>query len=831
MAEDRRGGGRWVLLSLALLGWLSGGAGTGLTAAAQDWPIRITAARLGFPTEDETPLARFGQWTPLDVTFQLQTAVPETAELVLSAPDTDGITTIQRVPLPLEKAEAGRSHSTLALGAWTYVRPIGGTDILIEVRGAASGQLLSEPFRLRLGRLRDTLAYSVLFLGLKPPHFELPKPVGGDAANAGGLRGGRVLTATLTAVEQLPGHWFGYDTVDLAVLFLGEETREFVEQLWSAGAAPLVRQRREALLEWVRRGGRLVVAGGSLADSVARLPDLQEVLPVAIRGQRQADVLLLHWNAPLSSQFGVFHGALGSKQGRFPVADCVRKPHPAVRVLIPPPERQHDPSLMLAAAQWPFGLGRLTCIAFDLHGPPFTEFPLRSEFWDWVLREGGAARASVGSEGKPKPLDADVSEEEDELAAALRAHADTFEGIPVISFGWVAVLLVLYLLVIGPLEYLLLKRLIGRQEWTWVTFPIIVLTVTVLAFLSASRWKGQELRVNKLDVVDVDVAAGRVYGTTWLGLFSPRIEHYTLSVTAQPEWAGTTSDTVIGWWGAPRGPRAGLLRRQYQWSPWRDQPLGVLQEVPIQVWSTKAFVASWSGRWPAQEPRVRCSLEHPPADGRAVIGSFTLDLPVPVLADCVLFYAGQAYPVPGGVVLRGQKVQVVLDGGTRADQWLQRESRLEELLWRAPVYRERLGPVRGTAGGAAPPPVSASARPEERPASTAVPLLGLLFHEGSLSFAEGVFPRNASLRRLDQSWRLHPEHTSEIILVGRAVLPVGDAESQVCGPFSPSLLWWRQPPDGMATRTPLTGRGRQETWVRLYLPIASSSTVAGQPQP
>jgi hypothetical protein len=255
----------------------------------------------------------------------------------------------------------------------------------------------------------------------------------------------------------------------------------------------------------------------------------------------------------------------------------------------------------------------------------------------------------------------------------------------------------------------------------------------------------------------------------------------------------------------------------------------VLQEVPIQVWSTKAFVANWSGRWPAQEPRVRCSLEHPPADGRAVIGSFTLDLPVPVLADCVLFYAGQAYPVPGGVVLRGQKVQVVLDGGTRADQWLQRESRLEELLWRAPVYRERLGPVRGAAGGAAPAPVSTSAMAEERSASTTVPLLGLLFHEGSLSFAEGVFPRNASLRRLDQSWRLHPEHTSEMILVGRAVLPVGDAESQLCGPASPSLLWWRQPPDGLATRTPLTGRGRQETWVRLYLPIASSSTVVGQP--
>lgn len=822
---------RSILIGLVVLGWLGGGIGKGPPrACAHEWPIRITGARLGFPGRDDAPLLRFGQWTPLDVTLELQAAVPRSAELIVSAPDPDGITTIQKVPLPVETFNAGSTLSTIAVGAWAYIRPIGNTDILIQVRDVDTGRMLGEPFRLRLGRLRDTLAYNVLFLGLNPTHFDLPKLVGEESSTAGGYRGGRVVTAALTTVEQLPGHWFGYEPIDLAILLLGDESREFVEQLWSSQAPPLVRQRREALLEWVRRGGRLVVAGGSLAESVGRLPHLQDVLPVVIRGQRLVDMLVLHWNAPLSSQFGAFRGALGSKQGRFPVADCIRKPHPAARVLIPPPERQQDPSLILAAAQWPFGMGRISWVAFDLHRPPFTDFPLRNEFWDWILREAGAARASVGSEGKPKPLDADISEEEDELVAALRAHIDTFEGIPVISFGWVAVLGILYLVVIGPLEYWFLKRLVGRQEWTWVSVPIIVLTVTGLALASASHWKGHEVRINKLDVVDVDVAAGRVYGTTWMDLFSPRIERYTLSVTGQPDWVGTTTDTVIGWWGAPRSPRAGLLRRQYEWSAWQDQPWAVLQEVPIPVWSTKTFVASWSGRWPVHEPRVRSQLDHPPADSRSVIGTFTVELPVPVLTDCVMFYGGQAYPVPGGVILRGQKVRVVLDGGTRADQWLQRESRLEDLLLRAPVYRERLGPVRGRVAAAS--TGRSPAETEERAISQGLPLLGLLFHEGALSFADGVFPRNASLRRLDQSWRLHPEHTHELLLVGRAVPPGDDAEAQLAGPFSPSLLWWRQPPSSATPRIPLTGRGRQETWVRLYLPITSSSTWdTGKPSP
>lgn len=801
----------------------------GLPAAqATELPVHIQAARLGFTGDDDAPVAKFGQWTPLQVKLDVRAVVPEAAELVIEAPDADGITTVQTVPLPLEQTEPGRTVTTAELGVWAYLRPIGETDVLLQVRTVEGGRPLSDPYRLRVGRLRDLLAYSVLFMGTTPPRFELPKPVGGDQAGSGGLRGGRILTATVRTVEELPGHWFGYESIDLIVVLAGADTEGFVRQLWSAEAAAAVRQRREALHEWVRRGGRLVVAGGSAADALASLPDLQELLPASIRGSRQVDLAVLHWNARASSQFGAFHGALGSKTGRFPVANLVRKSHPAARILIPPPERQRDPSLIPLAAQWPVGLGRVTLIAFDLHRPPFVEFPLRAEFWDWVLREAGANRASAGSEGKAKPADADLSEEEDELAVALRTHADAFEGIPVITFGWVAVLITLYLLLVGPAEYFLLKRLIGRQEWTWVTFPIIVLTVTVLAFTTAASLKGDRLCVNKLDVVDIDAATGRVYGTTWLALFSPRIDRYSLTVQSHPQWAEAT-DTVIGWWGAPRGPRAGLLPRQYRWLSWSASPLATVENVPIQVWSTKAFVALWSGRWPMGQPLLTTQLEHPPADPQAVIGSFTLQLPIPVLTDCVLFYAGQAYPVPGGIIQRGQPVRVVLDRGSRADQWLQRESRLEDLLLRAPLYRERLGPGRAAvavAAAAATSPVASQAAAALEP----LPLLGILFHEGSLSFTEGVFPRNASLRRLDQSWRLGPEHTSEIILVGRAVLPVGPAEEQLAGPFSPSMLWWHEPPASGLARTPLTGNGRQETWLRIYLPIASPS-VAGQPEP
>ena len=77
---------------------------------------------------------------------------------------------------------------------------------------------------------------------------------------------------------------------------------------------------------------------------------------------------------------------------------------------------------------------------------------------------------------------------------------------PVVSFGWVALLIVLYILLIGPVEYFFLKRVLGRLELTWITFPIIVLTVSLAAYFTAYALKGRDLKVNKIDVVDVDPA-------------------------------------------------------------------------------------------------------------------------------------------------------------------------------------------------------------------------------------------------------------------------------------------------------------------------------------
>ena len=120
-----------------------------------------------------------------------------------------------------------------------------------------------------------------------------------------------------------------------------------------------------------------------------------------------------------------------------------------------------------------------------------------------------------------------------DLSGQLRSALDQFTGVQLIPFSFVALLIIFYILLIGPGDYFFLRKIVRRMEWTWLTFPIIVLVVSGAAYMLAYYLKGDQLRVNQADLVDVDAASGFVRGTTWLNIFSPRMESFNLSLQPQ----------------------------------------------------------------------------------------------------------------------------------------------------------------------------------------------------------------------------------------------------------------------------------------------------------
>ena len=221
-----------------------------------------------------------------------------------------------------------------------------------------------------------------------------------------------------------------------------------------------------------------------------------------------------------------------------------------------------------------------------------------------------------------------------DLATLIRRSLDQFKGVTLIPFGWVAGFIVLYILLIGPGDYFFLKKVLKRMELTWITFPTIVVTVSLLAYYAAYIVKGTDLRVNKIDVVDIDLESNAARGTSWINLFSPQNRDYSVAVVpvspdrdlrpkvTAPPLPGT--DVLLTWFGAPEGGLRGMNTRGqgmgfggggYSYAPINKAE--ELEDVRVGIWSTKGFVARWFGPAPAS----RRDRRRRPPDRRAPTGS------------------------------------------------------------------------------------------------------------------------------------------------------------------------------------------------------------------
>jgi hypothetical protein len=194
------------------------------------------------------------------------------------------------------------------------------------------------------------------------------------------------------------------------------------------------------------------------------------------------------------------------------------------------------------------------------------------------------------------------------------------------------------------------------MEWTWLTFPLVVALVCVAAYLLAYWLKGDQIRVNQIDLVDVDVASGQMRGATWANVFSPRMESFDF--TAEPRGpdgeAMPDARVLMGWLGLPGNGLGGMNPHGNGPSLWGDEfqyatDLNAMTNVPIQVWSTKSLTARWNAP----------STAYPAAElteaKRSLSGKITNTLPFP-LRDCVLAHGESAYEL--GTIAPGETVSL-----------------------------------------------------------------------------------------------------------------------------------------------------------------------------
>lgn len=580
--------------------------------------LAITELKLGFDGE-----YKFGCWTPVEVVIQGGDDA-FTGSVQIVTPDAEGVPTSVFTPADRPVGVFPGKASSARL----FIRP-GQDGAAYEVR------LLDEQGRTRTKKL---------FVPNAEPGDEFV-PFGSPAttrfvAAFGMQRGLGELTRSdsnqdaATATEavkiptaaDLPTEWYGYEAFDLVVLGSGDAE---LHRPLTANPA-----RIEALRKWVELGGRLVIFCGANAPELIG-PDgpLESFVPGRYEG-----MTTLREAQPIEG-FAVANESI-------PGGANLRLQTPRIadvegRILAFSGQNSSDLPLVIRSRQ---GLGEVTFVVFDPDAAPLSDWGGRANLLrqalQWPTSNSQATNYSY----------------QDDLVDRLRRGLDaSFEGVTTAPFGLVALLVIGYILLIGPGDYFLVKNLLRRMELTWITFPLMVVGVSAAAYWAAHWMKGDSLRVNQVEFVDVDTTNGNVRGTIYTHFFSPRVERYNLSLT--PTFAGnpisepgrpapgTGDPSLVAWLGATgygldgmrsSGAQATLFESGYAFNP----PLTEMNGLPVQEWSTRTLIGRWTGE--LNEP---IAAELRGLDDDLIAGHLTNRTGV-ALTDCVLMHGRYAYALP-----------------------------------------------------------------------------------------------------------------------------------------------------------------------------------------
>lgn len=164
--------------------------------------------------------------------------------------------------------------------------------------------------------------------------------------------------------------WIGYDAVDLVII------REV-----SLTDKRVLKSQQAALLDWVQRGGTLILSGGSNFQYL-KGSFIEHLLPTKLVREETIN------NIPtaLQNQFGLNSEDKSSTTHVISTFKNIHfEPKQGCHTLLGTDAQIH-------IAKRDFGSGQIICLAFDYNAPPFSELKAGEVFWKWLLKTHGKSQ-------------------------------------------------------------------------------------------------------------------------------------------------------------------------------------------------------------------------------------------------------------------------------------------------------------------------------------------------------------------------------------------------------------------------------------------------------
>ena len=510
-------------------------------------------------------------------------------------------------PLYLRGIDPGQADLTVQLVAG---RERGDGRVLASISNqnqstapAFSGVPLTAGDTLLVGFGGDPGAFLFLNGRHLGPSAALPTQPLSPNLNGGGLAGGAAAPATVQVAEaataaDLPDRAAGYSGVQAFLL----RSDAPIEALTEAQSS--------ALRGWVAGGGHLIVCGG-VDPTRFGAAFFDGLLPASVGGSSRAGTLAL-----------------------------TPKPLPGVRVV------QSAPGGGAQIVSGPYGAGLVTLTAFDPATPAFQSFAGQAlpPIWQRLLGSVPALNSSV--------LAMTAAREENVGAvyygnSPLLLSEAVMRGPSLDAPGaWtIAVFLLVYLVVLVPVNYFVLKRL-DRKELAWLTIPALVFVFAAGTFAVGYAAKGGRVFVNRAALIETRAGQTQAGVYSEIGLFSPHRTTYDLTLPGQNLLAAVPNPGV-SYGGGSDSPLSGPAQ-------FVETPGGVsLPGTPVNMWAMRAFdVPSTTDLGGAIDGALADSVG-------TVRGSVTNHTPY-ALTDCAVWYAGGWRTV--GTLTPGATVTLPISG-------------------------------------------------------------------------------------------------------------------------------------------------------------------------
>jgi len=380
----------------------------------------------------------------------------------------------------------------------------------------------------------------------------------------------------------VPWDWTGFVSLDVLVLY---------DPDWSLFKP----QQLVAIAEWVSNGGKLLIVLGN--HPLTATNPIAPLVPCLPRDRKEITVstdILAEWGLKTEEAETVTAWSVVPKLGaRFcetetnRAGDCLFATGYAGfgRVGVVP----FDPSFMSAeqainsAQFWVFHIGAL--LQNDVK-TPYNNRNRRSASM-------GAGRSIVFVEDAD-----DVSDDRRQQFRfeTGRAHAANnsimeflYQEIKPLSIWWVILLLTGLAVLLGPVDYKLLKRY-GRLPWTWLTCTFWIILFTIGAYFGVQSLRGGQLELRVVSVLDGIDNSNHAWSTSYCGLFAPKSDDYRLKDMQKNQWWSGIAPTEhsIGMRGQERiGKRIYCLQHDGGNLPY---------SLPVNIWDVQCLLNESSVR-------------------------------------------------------------------------------------------------------------------------------------------------------------------------------------------------------------------------------------------